>query len=405
MKRRPETKRDMGRSITTILQAFGKRTNAEAEEQKNSRILLAGHEQRIDILKAMATKKELLQQPIQHIDIKQHNVVPLVDAMQHMAYSSRDLARAASIYERMLRDQDCGVILCLAGSLISAGLKQIFVDLIRNNMVDAIVSTGANIVDQDFFEALGFRHWIADDVMKAGTEDGKLRELMIDRIYDTLIDEEELRECDETTHKIADSLDPRPYSSREFIREMGAYLVKNGKTPQQGGADSIVLSAYEQDLPIFCPAFSDCSAGFGLVAHQHARGDKPKVSLDSAKDFYELTQLKIANPTTGLLMIGGGVPKNFAQDIVVAADILGTEAPMHKYAVQITVADVRDGALSSSTLKEASSWGKVDTTFEQMVYSEATLALPLITGYAYHKQAHAARKGRSWSRLLEPVNA
>ena len=114
----------------------------------------------------MATKKELLQQPIQHIDIKQHNVVPLVDAMQHMAYSSRDLARAASIYERMLRDQDCGVILCLAGSLISAGLKQVFVDLIRNNMVDAVVSTGANIVDQDFFEALGFRHWIADDVMK-----------------------------------------------------------------------------------------------------------------------------------------------------------------------------------------------------------------------------------------------
>jgi deoxyhypusine synthase len=353
----------------------------------------------------MATKKELLQQPIQHIDIKQHNVVPLVDAMQHMAYSSRDLARAASIYERMLRDQDCGVILCLAGSLISAGLKQIFVDLIRNNMVDAVVSTGANIVDQDFFEALGFRHWIADEVMKAGTEDGKLRDLMIDRIYDTLIDEEELRECDETTHKIADSLTPRPYSSREFIREMGAYLTKNGKTPQQGGVDSIVLAAYEKDVPIFCPAFSDCSAGFGLVAHQHERGDKPKVSLDSAKDFYELTQLKIANPTTGLLMIGGGVPKNFAQDIVVAADILGTEAPMHKYAIQITVADVRDGALSSSTLKEASSWGKVDTTFEQMVYSEATIALPLVTGYAWHKQAHVARRERRWARLLEPVTA
>ena len=353
----------------------------------------------------MATKKELLQQPIQHIDIKQHNVVPLVDAMQHMAYSSRDLARAASIYERMLRDQDCGVILCLAGSLISAGLKQIFVDLIRNNMVDAVVSTGANIVDQDFFEALGFRHWIADEVMKAGTEDGKLRDLMIDRIYDTLIDEEELRECDEATHKIADSLTPRPYSSREFIREMGAYLTKNGKTPQQGGVDSIVLAAYEKDVPIFCPAFSDCSAGFGLVAHQHARGDKPKVSLDSAKDFYELTQLKIANPTTGLLMIGGGVPKNFAQDIVVAADILCTEAPMHKYAIQITVADVRDGALSSSTLKEASSWGKVDTTFEQMVYSEATIALPLVTGYAWHRQAHVARRERRWARLLEPVTA
>ena len=353
----------------------------------------------------MPTKQELFTHPIQHIDIKQHNVVPLVDAMQHMAYSSRDLARAASIYERMLADKECGVILCLAGSLISAGLKQIFIDMIRNNMVDALVSTGANIVDQDFFEALGFKHWIAEDLFKQGTEDATLRELMIDRIYDTLIDEEELRICDETTEKIANSLDPRPHSSREFIKAMGAYLEKEGKIPAKGGVDSMVHAAYEKDVPIFVPAFSDCSAGFGLVAHQHARQGKAKVSIDSAKDFYELTQLKIANPTTGLLMIGGGVPKNFAQDIVVAADVLGEEAPMHKYAIQVTVADVRDGALSSSTLKEASSWGKVDTTFEQMVYSEATLALPLIAGYAYHKKAHAARGERRWARLLEPVTA
>ncbi len=353
----------------------------------------------------MPTKKELLKDTIQHIDIKQHNVVPLVDAMQHMAYSSRDLHRAASIYERMLRDTDCGVILCIAGSLVSAGLKQIFIDLIRNNMVDAIVSTGANMVDQDFFEALGFKHYIADELYKQGTEDATLRELMIDRIYDTLIDEEELRICDETTEKIANSLDPRPYSSREFIRAMGAYLEKEGKVPAKGGVDSIIYAAYQHDVPIFCPAFSDCSAGFGLVAHQHARQDKPKVSIDSAKDFYELTQLKINNPTTGLLMMGGGVPKNFAQDIVVAAEVLGVDAPMHKYAIQVTVADVRDGALSSSTLKEASSWGKVDTTYEQMVYSEATLALPLLAGYAYHKKAHAERKGKRWARTLEPVTA
>jgi deoxyhypusine synthase len=353
----------------------------------------------------MPTKQDLLKQTIQHIDIKQHNIVPLVDAMQSMAYSSRDLARAASIYERMVRDHDCGIILCLAGSLISAGLKQVFIDLIRSNMVDAVVSTGANIVDQDFFEALGFKHYIADDLFKQGTEDATLRELMIDRIYDTLIDEEELRICDETTEKIANSLDPRPYSSREFIRAMGAYLEKEGKIPAKGGVDSIIYAAYQNDVPIFCPAFSDCSAGFGLVAHQHARQDQPKVSLDSAKDFYELTQLKIANPTTGLLMIGGGVPKNFAQDIVVAADVLGAEAPMHKYAIQITVADVRDGALSSSTLKEASSWGKVDTTYEQMVYSEATVALPLVAGYAFHKQAQAGRPARHWARVLDPVTA
>ncbi len=353
----------------------------------------------------MATKQELLKTQIQQFDITAHNVVPLVDAMATMAYSSRDLARAAAIYDMMLRDTECGVILCLAGSLISAGLGKVIVDLIRNNMVDAIVSTGANIVDQDFFEALGYRHYVAGEEYKYGGGDAELRELMIDRIYDTFIDEAELRICDETTEQIANSLPLRPYSSREFIREMGAYLEKNGRTPAQGNPDSIVFAAYEKNVPIFVPAFSDCSAGFGLVAHQHARQGKPMVSIDSVKDFYELTQFKIQNPTTGLLMIGGGVPKNFAQDIVVAADILGVEASMHKYAIQITVADARDGALSGSTLKEASSWGKVDLTHEQMVFSEATIAFPLIAGYAFHKKAAAARKGKAFAEKLEPVTA
>ncbi len=344
----------------------------------------------------MPTKKELLSRPIEHIDISKHNVVPIVDAMEKMAFTARDLQRAADIYDRMLRDKECGVILCLAGSLISAGLKKVFADMVRNRMVDAIVSTGANIVDQDFFEGLGFRHYIAEERFKAGMDDSILRDLHIDRIYDTFIDEDDLRVCDETTQKIADALDPRPYSSREFIREMGAYLAKYGKNK-----DSITLAAYEMDVPIFCPAFSDCSAGFGLVAHQHARQGKNCVSLDSAKDFYELTQIKMKNPTTGIFMIGGGVPKNFTQDIVVAAEILGFDAPMHKYAVQITVADVRDGALSSSTLKEASSWGKVDTAWEQMVYSEATLATPLIVGYAYHKGAWKNRKQLRLAKIFD----
>ncbi len=346
----------------------------------------------------MSDKKELLSHAIEHIDITRHSPVPLVEAMQHMAYSARDLARAAEIYDRMLRDEPCGIILCLAGSLVSAGLKKVFVDLVRHRMVDCIVSTGANIVDQDFFEGLGFRHYIASERLKAGLDDDMLREMHVDRIYDTLIDEDELRVCDDTTRLIADGLPPRAYSSREFIREMGSYLAEHGKTP-----DSVVLAAYEEDVPIFCPAFSDCSAGFGLVAHQHARGESPKVSIDSVKDFYELTQLKIANPTTGIFMLGGGVPKNFAQDIVVAAEILGEDPPMHKYAVQVTVADVRDGALSSSTLKEASSWGKVDTAYEQMVYSEATLAVPLIAGYAYHQGAWKKRKAKRWTRKLEPA--
>src|SRR5438045_3828699 len=348
---------------------------------------------------ARAAKKKFLAAQIQHIDITTlPGVVPVVDAMAHMAYSARDLNRAADIYDRMLRDKECGVILCLAGSLISAGLKKIFVDMIRNNMVDAIVSTGANMVDQDFFEALGFRHYIAGEELKSGLYDGELREHAIDRIYDTLISEDDLRICDEVTGKIFDELEPRPYSSRELLREFGAYLDKNGGPKC---ADSIIYEAYKRDIPIFCPAFSDCSAGFGLVAIQAAKGDAPHMSWDGGKDFYELTQLKIKNKETGLFMIGGGVPKNFTQDIVVAAEVLGHDAPMHKYAVQVTVADVRDGALSSSTLKEASSWGKVDTVYEQMVFSEATLAVPLIVGYAYHKQSWKTRAAKKWNSLLE----
>ncbi len=245
----------------------------------------------------MTVKSEFLKTPIEHVDITRDSVVPIVEAMGQMAYSARDLHRAATIYDRMLRDRDCGVILCLAGSLISAGLKRVFADMIRNHMVDAIVSTGANIVDQDFFEALGFKHWMAEDRFKYGLDDDKLREMHIDRIYDTLIDEDELRICDETIHKITDSLDPRPYSSREFVGEMGKYLAETGAKTDA----SIVLEAFREEVPIFCPAFSDCSAGFGLVAHQAARHGKPKVSLDSAKDFYELTRLKVKNESTGLV--------------------------------------------------------------------------------------------------------
>jgi deoxyhypusine synthase len=180
---------------------------------------------------------------------------------------------------------------------------------------------------------------------------------------------------------------------------MGRYLQTEGKK-----ADSLVRAAYERDVPIFCPAFSDSSAGFGLVKHQ-VENPHGHVSIDSVKDFRELTEIKIRSAVSGLFMIGGGAPKNFAQDTVICAEVLGHQVDMHKYAVQITVADVRDGACSSSTLKEASSWGKVDTTYEQMVFAEATSVLPLIASYAYHKRLWQSRPQRRWSVIFEPVLA
>ncbi|HOJ08599.1 MAG: deoxyhypusine synthase [Ignavibacteriota bacterium] len=345
----------------------------------------------------MAEKKDYLKDIVKHIDIKQHNVVSLVDAMEDMAFTARDLNRAANIFDMMIKDENCGIILTLAGSLFSAGLKKVVYDMIMNNMVDAIVSTGAVIVDQDFFEALGFKHYKGTKWV----DDNEMRELHIDRIYDTFIDEDELRICDDTTAAIFDSMKPGAYSSREFIWEFGKYLEENGGPKVD---DSVIWAAYKKNVPIFIPAFSDCSAGFGFVMHQHKNPDN-YVSCDSGKDFYELTKIKLHSKETGIFMIGGGVPKNFTQDIVVAADILQEDADMHKYAIQITVADERDGALSGSTLKEASSWGKVSTSFEQMVYSEATVAMPLIAGYAYHKGNWKKRKAREFQKIYQKEKA
>ena len=329
-------------------------------------------------------KKDFLKKAVEHIDIKAINSVEMIAAMKKMSFSARDLANAADIYDRMLKEKKCAIILTLAGSTSAAGCMQVYVDLVKNNMVDAVVATGASIVDMDFFEALGFKHYQGTPFV----DDKLLRSLYIDRIYDAFISEDDLLHCDRTIKKIAAGLEPRPYSSREFIAERGRYLTRHAKKK-----NSLVQAAFENNVPVFCPAFSDSSAGFGLVLHQVERPDR-HLSIDSVKDFRELTQIKIHAGTTGLLMIGGGVPKNFAQDIVVCAEILGHDAHMHKYAVQVTVADVRDGACSSSTLKEANSWGKVDSSFEQMVYAEATTALPLLASYAYHKGNW--KKRRKW---------
>ena len=340
-----------------------------------------------------SNSKALLSTPIEHIDITQFDARPLVDAWRRMSFSSRDAARAAEIYNRMLADEGCSVILTLAGSTSAGGCMHVYRDMVANGMVDAVVSTGASIVDMDFFEALGYRHYQGD----ATLDDGDLRAQYIDRIHDTLIDEEELQACDFTIRQIADSLAPGAYSSRAFIREMGRWLKDNAR--KRG---SLIETAFDHDVPIFCPAFTDSSAGFGLVAHQVERmkAGQPYITIDSIADFRELTDIKIKAGTTGLFMVGGGVPKNFVQDTVVCAEILGIEAEMHKYAIQITVADTRDGACSSSTLKEASSWGKVDTVYEQMVFSEATTTVPVIASDAFHRGHWKGRTPRRFEQLF-----
>jgi deoxyhypusine synthase len=300
-------------------------------------------------------KAELLSSVVKHIDITSFDARPIIDAMGKMSFTSRDTARAADLYNQMLADQDCSVILVIAGSTSAGGCMDLYTELVKNNMVDAVVATGATIVDMDFFEALGHKHYQAIEI----PDDDTLRSLYIDRIYDTYIDEIALQDCDHTIGAIANSLETRAYSSREFIKEMGKWLAAGNAKK----ANSLVQTCYEHDVPIFCPAFVDSSAGFGLVKHQvdaMKRGGKYMV-LDAIADFRELTNIKIKAGTTGLLMIGGGVPKNFTQDTVVCAEILGHE----------------------------------------MVFAEATSVLPLIASDAYHRGHWKNRAKRAFAKLFD----
>ena len=336
------------------------------------------------------SKKDFLKKPVEHIDITSFDSTKIIQSMEKMSFVSRETANAAKIFNDMINDKNCTIFLTLAGSTSAAGCMNIYKDLVKFNMVDAIVATGASIIDMDFFEALGFKHYQGSQFQ----DDTELRKNYIDRIYDTYIDEDELQICDKKICEIADNLEPKSYTSREFIHEMGKYLKKNSKKKE-----SLIETAYDHNVPIFCPAFTDSSAGFGLVMHQEKNPNK-HLTIDSVREFRELTEIKIRSKGSGLFMIGGGVPKNFIQDTVICAELLGKEVDMHKYAVQITVADSRDGACSSSTLKEASSWGKVDITKEQMVFAEATSVLPLIASNAYHKGNWKNRNRRNFAKIF-----
>ena len=237
-------------------------------------------------------KKSFLDKPVEHIDITKFDARDIIESMSKMSFTSRDTANASKIFNEMIEDKSCSIFLTLAGSTSAGGCMKLYSDLVKYNMVDAIVATGASIVDMDFFEALGFKHYQGSQF----EDDTKLRENYVDRIYDTYIDEEELQACDQKICDIANSLEPRTYTSREFIHEMGKYLKKNSK--KKG---SLIEIAYDNNVPIFCPAFTDSSAGFGLVMHQE-QNPKKHLTIDSIREFRELTEIKLRSKQSGLLL-------------------------------------------------------------------------------------------------------
>ncbi|MBM4237837.1 MAG: deoxyhypusine synthase, partial [Euryarchaeota archaeon] len=287
----------------------------------------------------MVSRKELLKEKVKHIDFDSvRTVEDLVEAYKDSSVQSRALATCAMAYENALKDPSRPtIILGLAGPLVAAGLRKIIADMIKYGVVDAIVSIGA-IPYQDFYQGRGFSHYKCSP----NIDDLKLRDLWLDRIYDTLVDEEKFRDTDAYIGEIAGGLEPRGYSSREFMEILGANLKDE---------NSILYNAKKYGVPIFVPALNDSSIGIGLTGLYVSRRkeSKPFMRIDPIRDNWELTQVKIHSDKTGVIYIGGGVPKNYIQQTEVIAETLGYDKGGHHYAIQITTDVPYWGGLSGCT--------------------------------------------------------
>jgi deoxyhypusine synthase len=324
----------------------------------------------------MGSRENLLNEKVRPIDFESINTVEdLVEAFKDSSIQSRALATCAIAYEKALLDESRPtIIMGLAGPLVAGGLRKVIADMIRFGVVDAIVSIGA-IPYQDFYQARGYSHFKCSP----NIDDLLLREHFIDRIYDTLVDEEKFRETDAFIGDIADSLEPRTYSSREFMRILGSKIKDE---------NSILYNAYKFGVPIFVPALNDSSIGIGLTGVHVRNREKGKdfMRLDPIRDNWELTQIKLKSEKTGVIYIGGGVPKNFIQQIEVIAETMGYDKGGHHYAVQITTDVPFWGGLSGCTFEEAQSWGKINREATKSVaYVEATIGMSLMVGYILKK--------------------
>ncbi|MBM5804922.1 MAG: deoxyhypusine synthase [Candidatus Verstraetearchaeota archaeon] len=333
-------------------------------------------------------RRSLLKEPVEPVDLEKATTIKdLVEAWKKGGIQSRRIAECTIVYENMLLDKDRPtVMLGLSGALIAGGLRKVIRDMISKGIVDVVVSTGA-ILYQDYYAAQGFRHY-------KGTphaDDERLHDLYIDRIYDSYVDEIGFVECDDRISEFSAKLEPRNYSTREFLHLMGSTLKDE---------DSILFHAYRYGVPVFCPAIADSSIGIGLAGYFRWAKEKgkPTFTIDVMKDNYEIAQIVLKSKKTGSIYVGGGVPKNYINDAAVMLDY----TKGHSYAFQITADAPHWGGLTGSTLDEAKSWGKVaKRATRATAYAEATIALPLIVGYILQKGVHKERSRLRFSWLKD----
>ena len=322
--------------------------------------------------------------PIYPLDLSKIKTIDdLVRAMGDTAYTARQIGDAADVLEAMARDKDCFVVMTLAGALTVGKMGLVFCDLIESGVVKAIVSTGA-LMAHGLVEATGRSHFRYDPTKM---DDKELFLAGYNRVYDSLEPETNLDHVEEVVDGILEKWDPTEIvCSYKLHSRIGEFLARNSR------GRGILKSAFEHDVPVFVPAFSDSELGLDFALNQYARkrDKRPVLRFDPFEDFETFARMMMATKKMGIFTVGGGVPRNWSQQFGVYAELMARRGyeklPLKRYhyGVRICPEPVHWGGLSGSTYTEAVSWGKFLPPEEggrfAEVLEDATVALPLVVG-------------------------
>ncbi len=282
----------------------------------------------------------------------------LMESFSGCAFGAGRLSEAVDIYREMINDSDCTKFFGLAGAMVPAGMRQIVSDMIRDREIDILVSTGANLV-HDIIESLGLHHYKGTDI----ADDIQLKHNAVNRIYDVFLPEHHFTDFEEKLQSIFREI-PDKLSITELLSHIGSRLDDD---------NSILKSAYDTGVPVYCPAIQDSIIGLQAWLYKQT---KP-LNVDVFADMRGLIDRCYEAKRTGVMIVGGGVPKNF-----ILQSMLVTPKSFD-YAIQLTMDRPETGGLSGATLDEARSWGKIGEQARSVtVYSDATITLPIIIAAA-----------------------
>jgi len=336
--------------------------------------------------------------PLEPLDLgKVKSVDDLVRAMAKTAFTGRQLGEAADVLEAMALDEDCFVVMTLAGAMTVAKQGLIITELIDRGIVNAIVSTGA-LMAHGLVEATGRAHFRANPEVS----DEELYEQGYNRVYDTLEPEQNLDDVEEVMSSVLEAWDHNEIMcSYKLNHAIGAYLARHAQ-----GQRGILKSAYEKGVPVFVPAFSDSELGLDTALNNRLREStgRHKIRFDPFEDLEHFAATLLRQKKLGIFTIGGGVPRNWSQQFGPFIELrhrrLGENVPLKRYhyGLRICPEPVYWGGLSGSPYSEAVSWGKFVPPSEGGMFGEvfvdATVGLPIIVAAVLERLDRANKSAR-----------